>query len=106
MVLVEEMKKYLQYCQFQKELDGKTIIAYRTDLEQFIAIMETMDNCMGKKEINEYLRFIHGKYKQKTVKRKIASVKAFFRYLEEEEIIVIWKTKIYLYHISIMTQIK
>lgn len=31
--------------------------------------------------------FVHEKYKQKTVKRKIASVKAFFRYLEEEEII-------------------
>lgn len=51
-VLVEEMKKYLHYCQFQKELDGKTIIAYRTDLEQFITFMETVDNCMGKKLMN------------------------------------------------------
>lgn len=87
MVLVEEMKKYLHYCEFQKELDSKTITAYRADLEQFIKFMEATDNCMGKEEINEYLQFIHGKYKQKTVKRKIASVKAFFRYLEDEEII-------------------
>ena len=28
---------------------------------------------------------MHKKYKQKTVKRKIASIKAFYRYLEEEE---------------------
>lgn len=87
MVLTEEVGKYLHYCEFQKELDGKTIAAYRADLEQFIVFMEKLNNCMGKEEINRYLQFVHGKYKQKTVKRKIASVKAFFRYLEDEEII-------------------
>ena len=87
MVLTEEMEKYLHYCEFQKELDSKTIIAYRTDLEQFILFMEKQGAGMGKEEINAYLLFIHEKYKQKTVKRKIASVKAFFRYLEDEEII-------------------
>lgn len=87
MVLMEEVKKYLHYCEFQKELDVKTITAYRADLEQFLVFMKTQNDCMGKEEINAYLLFIHEKYRQKTVKRKIASVKAFFRYLEEEEII-------------------
>lgn len=38
-----------------------------------------------KARIGEYITELHKKYKQKTVKRKIASIKAFYRYLEEEE---------------------
>lgn len=87
MVLKEEMDKYLHYCKFQKELDDKTIKAYRVDLEQFIAFMERFENVINKDNLNQYLFYIHNEYKQKTVKRKIASVKAFFHYLEEEEII-------------------
>lgn len=87
MVLKEEMNKYLHFCEFQKELDSKTIKAYRTDLEQFFFFMERYDAMPGKEELNSYLEYIHDRYKQKTVKRKIASVKALFRYLEEEEII-------------------
>ncbi len=85
----DEVEQYLHYCKSQKELDDKTIKAYRTDLEQFSLFMEKYDGIMGKEEIREYLQYIHERYKQKTVKRKIASVKALFHYLEEEEIIEI-----------------
>lgn len=34
-----------------------------------------------------YITDLHKKYKQKTVKRKLASVKAFYNYPEEEGII-------------------
>ena len=37
-----------------------------------------------KSKIEEYITELHKKYKQKTVKRKIASIKAFYQYLEEE----------------------
>lgn len=87
MELKEEINRYLHYCEFQKELDSKTIKAYRTDLTQFVTFMEKYNGVVGKDEINTYLLYIHERYKQKTVKRKIASVKALFRYLEEEEII-------------------
>lgn len=87
MVLKEEIDKYLHYCRFQKELDGKTVKAYRQDLQQFMTFMEWYDKGMGKEAINAYLQHIHDNYKQKTVKRKIASVKALFHYLEEEEVI-------------------
>lgn len=42
---------------------------------------------MQKPRIEEYITKLHKEFKQKTVKRKIASVKAFYRYLEEEEIL-------------------
>lgn len=87
MLLKEEINKYLNYCKFQKELDDKTIKAYKTDLEQFITVIG--ENNPDKETLNSYLLYLHRMYKQKTVKRKIASVKALFHYLEEEEIIEI-----------------
>lgn len=87
MFLKEEINKYLRYCKFQKELDDKTVRAYRADLEQFTALIGEGD--LGKEGLNSYLLYIHSRYKQKTVKRKIASVKALFHYLEEEEVVEI-----------------
>lgn len=83
--MINEMKKYLDYCKYRKELDEKTIKAYRIDLKQYFDFTkENYDN----KEINEeYLTSLHKKYKQKTIKRKIASIKAFFNYLEQNDII-------------------
>lgn len=89
MLLSEEITKYLHYCKFQKELDDKTIKAYRVDLEQFITLIEGNENDLDKEKLNSYLLYLHRSYKQKTVKRKIASVKALFHYLEEEEIVEI-----------------
>ena len=88
MLLKEEINKYLNYCKFQKELNDKTIKAYKADLEQFITVIG--ENNPDKETLNSYLLYLHRMYKQKTVKRKIASVKALFHYLEEEEIIEIY----------------
>lgn len=87
MILREEISTYLHYCKFQKELDDKTIKAYKADLEQFITLVGEDESNLGKEKLNSYLLYIHNRYKQKTVKRKIASVKALFHYLEEEELI-------------------
>ena len=89
MVLKEKIELYLHYCKCQKELDDKTVKAYRTDLEQFIAFIGENENNLDKEKLNSYLLHIHSVYKQKTIKRKIASVKAFFHYLEEENLIEI-----------------
>lgn len=89
MVLKEKIELYLHYCKCQKELDDKTVKAYRTDLEQFIAFIGEDENNLDKEKLNSYLLHIHSVYKQKTIKRKIASVKAFFHYLEEENLIEI-----------------
>lgn len=87
MLLKKEINKYLNYCKFQKELNDKTIKAYKADLEQLITVIG--ENNPDKETLNSYLLYLHRMYKKKTVKRKIASVKALFHYLEEEEIIEI-----------------
>lgn len=87
MELRAEAEKYLFYCQFQKGLNYKTINAYRIDLEQFIAFVEGNEKEITKEVLNLYLVFLHQKYKQKSVKRKIASVKALFNYLVDEQVL-------------------
>ncbi len=82
-----QLPLYLRYCLNRKELDPKTIKAYRIDLTQFFQYLSERGMEMDKDGINQYLFYVHERYKQRTVKRKIASLKAFIGYLEYEEII-------------------
>ncbi len=88
MDLEKEVKNYLNYCEHQKKLDSKTIYAYENDLGQFISFMKNYEFVIEKKSINAFIVNLHDQYKPKSVKRKIASVKALFSYLEDEEILV------------------
>lgn len=85
MNLQDKVKPYLEYCTYRKELDMKTIKAYRIDLTQFFSYVQS--NEPEKETIEQYITELHKKYKQKTIKRKIASIKAFYSYLEEEELV-------------------
>ena len=81
--MIKEMEQYLEFCKYRKELNRNTLKAYRIDLEQYLSFIKK--DFVLKARIEEYITELHKKYKQKTVKRKIASIKAFYRYLEEEE---------------------
>ena len=86
--LQNQITKYLNYCQEQKRLDSKTLKAYQIDLKQFYSdILTTEVNQITPDIIEKYISKLHQAYKPKTVKRKLASTKAFFRYLEYKEII-------------------
>lgn len=80
-------KIYLDYCRNQKELNYKTLKAYNIDLQQFLSFIPTDILPVSKEMLSDYLTHIHKQYKPKSVKRKIASIKAFFHYLEYEEMI-------------------
>ena len=87
MILREEIEKYLQYCCFQKGLDSKTIRAYQGDLEQFADFLKEYDYVLSKQVLNTYVVSLQHKYRKKSVKRKLASVKSLFNYLVDEEVI-------------------
>lgn len=87
MDLVRETKNYLYYCEYQKKLDSKTLRAYKNDLSQFLDFMKQYGYALEKRVINAYIIDLHNHYKQRSVKRKIASIKALFSYLESEDII-------------------
>lgn len=79
---------YLKFCVSRKNLDQKTIKSYTIDLRQYFEFtMESAIEWTNKKSIEQYIDLLHFKYKPKSVKRKIASLKAFFHYLEIEELI-------------------
>lgn len=79
-------KEYLRFCVNRKNLDRKTIKSYRIDLLQYTDYtdkneIEWTDKC----SIENYIEHLHARYKPKSVKRKIASLKAFFHHLEIED---------------------
>ena len=86
--LQTQINQYLDYCRDQKRLDENTLKAYRIDLAQFVAGI----SCADAPEITpalleNYVGDLHRKYRPRTVKRKIASLKALFHYFEYREII-------------------
>ena len=94
MRIQDKLVPYLEYCEYRKELDKKTLKAYRIDLRQYFAFICCDEP--DREKIEEYITELHKKYKQKTVKRKIASLKAFYNYSEEEEIILLGRLKLNL----------
>lgn len=80
------MEKYLNYCESRKNLDQKTIKSYRIDLQQYNDfIKNNLIDWVEKKSIERYIDYLHTHYKPKSVKRKIASLKAFLHHLEIED---------------------
>lgn len=86
--LQTHIKNYLEYCQYQKMLDKKTIKAYRIDLQQFRTKTKADSiTDITTDTLENFIAALHQKYNPKTVKRKIASVKALFHYLEYKDVI-------------------
>ncbi len=84
-ILIED---YLEYCQNQKRLDSKTLKAYRIDLRQFVdEIRVSHIDEIDVHVLENYIASLHQKYKAKTVKRKLASIKALFHYFEYRDLL-------------------
>lgn len=82
---IESLKnQYLEFCQYHKKLDPKTLKVYKIDVQQFQDYLNAQKNSSIKETLSNYIKFLNTIYKPKTVKRKIASLKAFFNYLVYE----------------------
>jgi len=84
----KEIESYLHYCEHQKKLSLLSIKAYTIDLKQFLKYLTSLrEKSITKAAISSYLQDLHQHYTPMTVKRKLASLRAFLNYLEFEEII-------------------
>lgn len=82
------LEDYIIYCKFQKRLDTKTLKAYQIDLTQFTNYFHNCDiNTISIIDIEAYIGHLNQNFKPKTAKRKLASLKALFHYLEYKNII-------------------
>lgn len=78
---------YLEHCSTQNNLSFKTLKAYKSDLSQFREFMNDKD-FLNKNNIEDYITYLKSiSYKIKTIKRKIASLKAFFSFLTYQDYI-------------------
>ena len=74
---------YLELCQYEKKLSQDTLKAYRIDLRQFTCFCAGREE--GKDLISSYVKYLNETFSPRSVKRKLASVRAFYHTMEELE---------------------
>jgi integrase/recombinase XerD len=78
---------FLFHCKVEKKLSSKTLKAYEIDLLQFDEFLKKEDiTSIDKDDLKLYLELL-SKYASRTMKRKVATLKTFFSFLEFEEFI-------------------
>ena len=92
--LKEVMEDFLLHCRVEKNLSPHTIKAYQLDLTQFFNYLFVKGKVLDMKKIDkqilrDYLQQLQETNKVKTIKRKIATLKALFTYLEFEDRIAV-----------------
>ena len=85
--LSSQVRLYLDACHYQKGLDAKSLKAYRIDLTQFLAFAQERGEPLARETILAYIAHLHQRFQPSTVRRKLASLKAFCSYLEYERCI-------------------
>lgn len=84
MTVTELIPIYLQFCETKKHLDEKTRKAYGTDLRQLAEKVGARDvSLVDLPLLDDVCGIWQETMKPKTLRRKAASVRAFFRWLEE-----------------------
>ena len=71
---------YLETGEYEKQLSLDTIKAYRIDLRQFVDFTE--GTWADKDTLNQYIKYLNQHFAPRSVKRKLASVRAFYHEME------------------------
>lgn len=90
MTVEKAVHQYLEHCCIEKNLSPKTIEAYTTDLNQFKHfLIRSKINRIQEVDRNLLRQFCAqlDRYKPRTIKRKVACLKAMFNFLEFDDII-------------------
>lgn len=82
--LENHVARYLDFCEHQRALNEKTISAYRADLRQLCEFLDENGADIDRKSSSAFVAVLNQQFQPRTVKRKIAAVRAFYRWLEDE----------------------
>ncbi|MEE8349457.1 MAG: site-specific tyrosine recombinase XerD [Acidobacteriota bacterium] len=77
-------QNYLNHLQVERGLALNTVAAYRRDLLEFFAVLKSREwklETVGKPELGLYIQHLYGHLSARSVMRKIASLRSFFRFL-------------------------
>lgn len=92
MTLADAAESFLFHCQFEKNLSPRTLKAYQIDLQQFTEFIVASGHTSGcatidKILLRQYIEHLFSSLMAKSVKRKVATLKVLFRFLEREQAI-------------------
>ena len=82
-----EIDQFIRYLATERNVSGHTLNAYRSDLEQFREFLLRERGCDAGVEavdhllIRRYLALLHKSHKKSSIGRKLAAIRAFFKYL-------------------------
>ncbi len=89
----ENLNRFFIYLSTERSVSPHTVTAYKNDLEQFVRFLaagatppshpELVDHL----DIRRYLAHLHGELKKSSIGRKLASVRAWYRYLLREGVV-------------------
>lgn len=90
-ILSDSIQAFLNHCEFERNFSCHTVKAYRLDLTQFSRFTIEQSKSSNVAQVNrshirEYTRTLHH-YKPRTQRRKLATVKSLFGFLEREGLI-------------------
>ncbi len=86
-------ESFISYLKYEKRYSSHTTTAYNKDLDQFVLFCTEMVGEFNIREIDSgvlrkwVLSLMNEGYQPQSIKRKVSSVKAFFRFLMKNEII-------------------
>lgn len=86
----QAIEQFCRYLSTERNVSPHTLDAYRSDLEQFLAFI-VREQCAGADVnnvthllIRRYLAQLHKDHQKSSIGRKLAAIRAFFRYLLRE----------------------
>lgn len=93
MTVSEGVAAFLFHCRFEKNLSPRTLQAYRIDLGQFGRFLGEEEYLgrrveeIGKPDLQRFIQHLFSGLAAKSVKRKVATLRALFHYLEHEQMV-------------------
>lgn len=79
------ISEYLHACEFERKLSPDTLKAYKIDLKQFAHMAGELPT--DKQQLLDYIQYLNSSFAPRTVKRKLASIRAFYHELLRNETI-------------------
>ena len=88
---MKDLEKYLDYLKYNKNYSDKTILNYELDLKDYFNFLKV--ECLDYKEVTYsdlmplFKHFETNKLTNKSIRRHISSIKGFYKYLVNNEIV-------------------
>ncbi|HMO38560.1 MAG TPA: tyrosine-type recombinase/integrase [Saprospiraceae bacterium] len=79
--------RFLQYLQYEKRFSEHTIVAYQTDIDQFVTFLKETQNLASAEEAKHahvrawVIALLGQSMSARTVRRKLSSLQAYYRFL-------------------------